>query len=84
MAGPKFSLVRDDHGYAMAIAVDDYWLIHLQRGTVRNEAKAEKLLAVLNAAVAVVDNRRPEWAGRSDEYAALEVAIEGILPRRTT
>ena len=82
MAGPKFSLVRDDHGYAMAIAVDDYWLIHLQRGTVRNEAKAEKLLAVLNAAVAVVANCHPACVGVSNEDVALEAALRDIYQKK--
>ena len=80
----RFELVRDDHEFAVAIAVEGRWIVHLVSGTDRNEANAEKLVAVLNAAVAVVTNCRPEWVGRSDEYAALEAAIEGILPRRTT
>ena len=84
MAVPKFDLVRDDQGYAQAIAVDGYWLVHLQRGTVRNEENAAKLLAVLNAAVSVVNNRRPAWAGVSDDGVALEAALHSILPVRAT
>lgn len=76
MAVPKFDLVRDDQGYAQAIAVDGYWLVHLQRGTVRNEERAGQLLAVLNAAVAVVNNSG--WAGVCDEDADLEAALRDI------
>jgi len=51
----KFELVKDNQGFAMAIAVDGFFLLHLQRGTVRNEENADKLLAVLNAAVSESD-----------------------------
>ena len=78
----RFELVRDDEERAVAIAVEGRWIVHLVSGTDRNEANAAKLVAVLNAAVAVVDN--PAWAGVSDEDVALEAAIVGILPRRTT
>jgi len=73
-----FWLVKDDHGYARAIAVDDRFLIHLQCGTERNEESAEKLLTALNAAVAVVNN--PAWAGVCDEDVALEKALQDIMP----
>ena len=72
-----FRLVRDEHGYAQAIAVDEWFLIHLHRGTVRNEENAEKLLAVLNAAVAVVNNL--SWAGVCDEDIALERSLQDIM-----
>ncbi len=57
----QFEIIRDEQGYAMAIAVGGWFLIHLHRGTVRNEENALKMLAVLNAAVASVNN--PAWAG---------------------
>ena len=76
-----FRLVRDEHGYAKAIAVGEWYLIHLHIGTVRNEENAEKLLAVLNAAVAVV--RNPSWAGMCDEDIALEKSLQDIMPHET-
>ena len=72
-----FQLVRDDHGYAKAIAVGEWYLIHLHVGTVRNEENAAKLLAVLNAAVAAVNN--PSWAGVCDEDIALERSLQDIM-----
>lgn len=74
----QFRIERDEHGYAMALAVDDWFLIHLQRGTVLNKENAEKLLRVLNAAVASVAN--PAWAGVCDEDVALEKALQDIMP----
>lgn len=74
----QFEIVKDEQGYAMAIAVDGWFLIHLQRGTVRNEENAAKLLAVLNAAVASVNN--PAWAGVCDEDVALEASLQNIMP----
>lgn len=76
----QFRIERDEQGYAMALAVDDWFLIHLQRGTVRNEENADKLLAVLNAAVANVNN--PAWAGVCDEDVALEEALQDIMPNK--
>jgi len=73
-----FQLVRDEYGYAKAIAVDEWFLIHLHIGTVRNEENAEKLLAVLNAAVAVANN--PSWAGVCDEDIALAKSLLDIMP----
>lgn len=46
----QFRLVRDEYGFVQAIAEGDWYLIHLECGTVRNEENAEKLLAVLNEA----------------------------------
>jgi len=74
----QFEIVKDENGYAMAIAVDGWFLVHLQRGTVRNEENAAKLLSVLNAAVASVNN--PVWAGMCDEDVALEKALQDIMP----
>lgn len=74
----QFEIVKDEQGYAMAIAVDGWFLIHLQRGTVRNEENAAKLLAVLNAAVASVNN--PAWAGVCDEDVALEKTVQDLMP----
>lgn len=76
----QLKIVKDKQGYAMAIAVDGWFLIHLQRGTVRNEENAAKLLAVLNAAVASVSN--PAWAGVCDEDVALEKALQDIMPHK--
>lgn len=73
-----FELVKDDHGYAAAVAVDGRFLIHLQCGTERNGENAEKLLTVLNAAVAVVNNSA--WSGVCDEDTALEKALQDIMP----
>ena len=74
-----FQLVRDEdgHGYARAIAVGEWFLIHLHYGTQRNEENAEKLLAVLNAAVAVVNNQ--SLAGVCDEDIALEKSLQDIM-----
>lgn len=77
----KFELVKDDHGYARAIAIEGWYVIHLEPGTVRNEENAEKLLAVLNAAVGVVNN--PAWSGFCNEDVALEVALRNIQPTET-
>lgn len=74
----QFEIVKDENGYAMAIAVDGWFLIHLQRGTVRNEENAAKLLSVLNAAVASVNN--PARGGMCDEDVALEKALQDIMP----
>ena len=78
----RFWVVRDDEERAVAIAVEGRWIAHLVSGSHRNEANAEKLVAVLNAAVAVVGN--PAWAGVSDEDVALAAAIVGILSVRAT
>ena len=77
-----FELVRDDEERAVAIAVEGRWIVHLVSGTDRNEANAAKLVAVLNAAVAVVAN--PARDGLSDEDVALAAAIVGILSVRAT
>ena len=78
----QFELVRDEHGYAMAIAVDGWFLIHLKRGTVRNEENAEKLLEVMNAAVASVNN--PARAGVCDEDITLKNTLQDIMPDKET
>ena len=72
-----FQLVRDDHGYAKAIAVGEWYLIHLHYGTQRNEENAEKLLAVLNAAVAVVNNH--SWGVCDEDTIALERSLQDIM-----
>lgn len=77
----QFEIVKDDYGYAMAIALDGVYLIHLDRGTVRNEENATKLIAVLNAAVASVRNQA--WAGVCDEDVALEKALRDLMPNAT-
>jgi len=80
MEAPKFDLVRDDHECAVAIAIDGRWVVQLVSGTERNAANSEKLLTVLNAAVAVVNN--PAWAGVCDENVALEAALRDIYRSR--
>lgn len=72
----QFSLKRDEYGYAAAIAVGERVLIHLKRGTVKNEENAKKMIAALNAAVAVVNN--VGWAGVCDEDVRLEQALLDI------
>lgn len=47
----KFELIKDDNGFAMAIAVNGYYMLHLERGTVRNEENAESIVAILNSEV---------------------------------
>jgi hypothetical protein len=74
----KFDIVKDDYGYAMAIAVDGFFLIHLQRGTSRNEENAAKLLAVLNGAVAMVNNKTLAWVSGEDKQ--LRQALQDIMP----
>lgn len=68
----KFDLVRDANGFAQAIAVGEWFVAHLERGTVRNEQNAARIVAILNAAVAVVHNE----AG----VPALRMALEAIMP----
>jgi hypothetical protein len=70
----KFELVRDGQGFAQAIAVDGWFILHIERGTVRNEANADKLVAVLNAAVAVVSSNG------SAEADALHKALVAVMP----
>ena len=78
----RFWVVRDDEERAVAIAVEGRWIAHLVSGSHRNEENAEKLVAVLNAAVAVVAN--PAWVGAFAEDMALAAALGSILSRRTT
>lgn len=74
----QFEIIRNDRGYALAIAVEGWFLINLKCGTIRNEMNIEKLLAILNAAVASVNN--PAWAGICSEDVALEMALRNIMP----
>jgi hypothetical protein len=87
----RFELVRDDEEKVVAIAADGRWIVHLVSGTDRNEANAAKIVAVLNAAAAVLANCHPACVGVSNcatvfvhEAVALEAALDSILPRRTT
>lgn len=51
----SFKLYRDVYGYAQSIDSEmGLVYIHLEPGTVRNEANAQALVDVLNAAEAVV------------------------------
>jgi len=69
----KFELRRDDHGFCNAVSVDEWYVVHLDRGTVRNEENADKLVDVLNAAVAVVH--------KEVGVARLRKALENIMPK---
>ena len=72
----KFKLVRDEHGFVKAIECDGYYLTHLVPGTVRNEATAEDLVAVLNKAW-YVSQRDPFLRRALDAYIA---AAKETLP----
>lgn len=69
----KFELRRDDHGFCNAVSVAGWYVVQLDRGTVRNEENADKLVYVLNAAVAVVHKE----AG----VVRLRKALENIMPK---
>ena len=70
----QFELVRDEHGHAMAVAVGGYFMIHLERGTVRNEENAGKLIDALNAAVACVH--------KECGVVGLRNALERFMPNK--
>ena len=44
----KYRVIRDDHGYACAIAEGDQWILHLNPGTEFNEKNADRIVGELN------------------------------------
>ena len=68
---PMFRLERSEQGFATAIAIGDWFLIHLHVGTERNEENADKLLAVLNTAVTKINHN----VGNDTEEEGIEKEI---------
>ena len=54
----KYRVVRDDHGYACAIAEGDQWILHLNPGTEFNEKNADRIVDELNQRQDLVDHIR--------------------------
>ena len=67
-----YSLKRNSAGFALAIVHDGYYILHLDAGTFRNEEYAQRVVDVLNAAEAVVDQ------DGDAEQAALEQAVKRL------
>ena len=44
----RFVVIRDLYGLAQAIAENGVWVIHLNRGTVRNEENIDRIVSKLN------------------------------------
>jgi len=73
---PMYFLIHNQAGHALAIAQEPFHILHLDVGTKRNEENAKRVVDVLNAAEACVDN--PAWAGICDEDVALEQAVKQL------
>ena len=54
----KYRVVRDDHGYACAIAGGDQWFLHLNPGTEFNEKNAGQIVDELNQRQDFIDHIR--------------------------
>jgi len=54
----KYRVVRDDHGYACAIAEGDQWILHLNPGTEFNEKNAGQIVDELNQRQDFIDHIR--------------------------
>jgi hypothetical protein len=67
-----YSLEQNQAGHALAILRDNYYVLHLAAGTVRNETHAQQVVDVLNAAEALVDQ------DGDAEQAALEQAVKRL------
>jgi hypothetical protein len=65
-----------DHDTPTAFARLDFYIVHLDRGWVRNGQYAQRVVDVLNAAEAVVDH--PIWMGVTDTDVALEEAVKRL------
>jgi hypothetical protein len=58
-----YHLIRNDAGSAIAIAHGDYWVLHLDAGTVRNEENAHRVVDVLNKTEQEILRLRAESLG---------------------
>ena len=65
-----------DNQTPTAFARMDFYILRLDAGTLVNEWHAQRVVDVLNAAEACVDN--PAWAGMCDEDVELEQAVKRL------
>jgi len=45
----KFTIIRDEYGFACAIAEGEQWVILLNVGATRNEEQIERIVSILNS-----------------------------------
>ena len=44
----KYTIEKDEHGYAKAIVCNDFYILHLVPGSMRNEKYAQQVVDKLN------------------------------------
>jgi len=56
--GKRYSVRRDIHGFAVAIQLEDFDVLHLVQGSDRNERLVDSIVVLLNIADKVSDIKR--------------------------
>jgi hypothetical protein len=81
-----WNVFRDDAGYVMGLGKGEWIILHLQRGTVRNEACAEAVLSLLNRGVSPMTEKeggelaRVELKSHTNDHGDAYTAWHLITP----